>query len=239
MAPDLDRHCRRVVDSAKILGLVPTLSGPEIEALSWEAINRFPGDAELYLCPMFYAEEGFVMPDPDTTRFVLTVSESPLPPADGFTACLSSYRRPARDMAPTEAKASCLYPNVARVGREAAARGFDTAVVRDPNGNVAEFAYTNLFLVKDGAVHTPAANGTFLNGITRQRVIALLREDGAEVVERAIEVSEVLAADEVFSTGNYHKIGPCLRIEDRDLQPGPVYRRAHGLYWDFAASTRR
>ncbi len=239
MTPDLDRHCQRVVDSAHMLGLAPPLSGPEIEALSREAITRFPDDAELYLCPMFYAEDGFVMPEADSTRFVLTVSESPMPPADGFTACLSSYRRPARDMAPTEAKASCLYPNVARVGREAAARGFDTAVVRDPSGNVAEFAYTNLFMVKDGAVHTPAANGTFLNGITRQRIIALLRDDGVEVVERAIEFAEVQAADEVFSTGNYHKIGPCVRIEDRDLQPGPVYRRARDLYWDFAATTRR
>jgi branched-chain amino acid aminotransferase len=167
---------------------------------------------------------------------VLTVYEAPLPEPTGFSACLSSFRRPAKDMAPTEAKASCLYPNVARVGREAAQKGCDTAVVRDPNGNVAEFAYTNLFCVKNGVVHTPAPNGTFLNGITRQRVIALLRGAGVEVLERAIEYSELLDADEIFSSGNYAKVQPCLRLEDREFASGPVYAKARKLYFEFAKS---
>jgi len=233
-APDLDRHCERVVDSARMLGLEPTLTGADIEAIAREGLGRFPRGAELYVCPMFYAEEGFVMPDPASTKFVLAIYESALPEPHGFSACVSSYRRPARDMAPTEAKASCLYPNVARVGREAGERGFDTAIVRDPNGNVAEFAYTNLFFAKDGVVHTPAANGTFLNGITRQRVVALLREDGVEVQERAVDVHEVLEADEVFATGNYAKVQPCTRVEDRSLQAGPFYHRARELYFAFA-----
>lgn len=237
MAPDLDRHCARTVRSAEALGLAPQLTDEEITRLAWEGIQRFPADAELYICPMFYAESGFVVPDPASTRFVLTVYESPLPAPDGFSACISTLRRPAKDMAPTTAKASCLYPNIARIGREAAARGFDTAVVRDANGNVAEFAYTNLFLVKDGVVLTPAANGTFLNGITRQRVVALLRTAGIDVVERAVEVGEVLAADEVFATGNYAKVQPCIRVEGRTLQPGPVYRRARELYFAFARAT--
>ncbi len=234
VAPDLDRHSARLVESAHILGLKPMLTAAEIQALAWEGIERFPSDAELYICPMFYAADGFVVPDPESTQFVLSVYESPLPTPTGFSACLSSFRRPARDMAPTEAKASCLYPNVARVSREAKDRGFDTAVVRDPNNNVAEFAFTNLFLAKDGAVHTPAPNGTFLNGITRQRIIALLRADGIEVVERAIDFREVVAADELFASGNYAKVQPCTRIETRGLEPGPVYHRARRLYFDWA-----
>jgi branched-chain amino acid aminotransferase len=234
VAPDLDRHCARLIDSARILGLEPMLTAPEIQTLAREGIERFPPDAELYICPMFYAADGFVVPDPASTRFVLSVYESPLPKPVGFTACLSSFRRPARDMAPTEAKASCLYPNVARVGREAKDKGFDTAVVRDPNNNVAEFAFTNLFLAKDGIVHTPAANGTFLNGITRQRIIGLLRGDGVEVIERAIDFREVLAADEIFASGNYAKVQPCIRIEHRALKPGPIYDRARRLYFDWA-----
>jgi branched-chain amino acid aminotransferase len=237
VAPDLDRHCARAVASARVLGLAPAITGAEIEDLAWQGIRMFPAGAELYVCPMFFAEEGFVMPDPASTRFVLSVYESPLPPPDGFSACLSSFRRPARDMAPTEAKASCLYPNVARVGAEAKARGFDTAVVRDPCGNVAEFAYTNLFMVKGGVVHTPAVNGTFLNGITRQRVIALLRGAGVEVVERAVDFAELLGADEVFATGNYAKVQPCIRIEDKQLGPGPVYARARELYFAFAGAS--
>ncbi len=234
VAPDLDRHCARVVASARILGLAPQLDGPGITALAWQGIRQFPADAELYICPMFYAEDGFILPDPDSTRFVLTVYESTLPAADGFSACLSSYRRPAPDMAPTAAKASCLYPNVARSVAEAEEKGFDTAVVLDPDGNVAEFAYANLFMVRDGVVHTPAPNGTFLDGITRQRVIALLREAGLTVRERAMAFEDLLDADELFGTGNYYKVAPCVRLEDRDLEAGPVYRQARELYFAFA-----
>ncbi|MDP6785992.1 MAG: branched-chain amino acid aminotransferase [Rhodospirillales bacterium] len=233
-APDLDRHCARVVKSASLMGLEPMLSGAEIEDLARDGIGRFGGDQDLYICPMFYPEDGFIVPDPASTRFILTIHESPLPEGSGISACLSSFRRPARDMAPTEAKAACLYPNVARCLREAQAKGFETAVVLDPAGNVAEFAYANLFAVKDGVVATPVHNGTFLNGITRQRVIALLRGDGVEVMERSIDFAEVLAADELFGTGNYAKVVPCTRIEDRDLQAGPMTRRARELYFRFA-----
>src|SRR3546814_6001125 len=72
-------------------------------------------------------------------------------------------------MAPTDAKASCLYPNSARALNEASKRGFDNAVVLDALGNVAELATANLWIAKDGVAVTPAPNGTFLNGITKQR----------------------------------------------------------------------
>ena len=234
VAPDLDLHCARVINSARYIGLDPKLSGPDIEKLVWDGIRQFPDDAELYICPIFYAESGFVVPAPESTQFVLAIHDSPLPEPSGFSAGLSSFRRPSPDSAPTNAKASCLYPNVARAVREANDKGFDTAVVLDPLGHVAEFAYTNLFIAKDGVVHTPAINETFLNGITRQRVIGLLRGDGVEVVERAIDFPEVRDADEVFATGNYAKVHPCSRIEDRHLQAGPLFRRARELYFGFA-----
>lgn len=236
-APDLDLHCRRVVHSARVLGLEPMLTGAEIEELARCGIRRFPADSELYIRPMFFAESGFVLPDPASTQFALVVQESPLPSPDGFAACRSSFRRPGRDMAPTDAKASALYPNVGRVFAEAKARGFDTGVVLDPSGNVAEFAFTNLFMVKDGEVHTPAPNGTFLNGITRQRVIALLREAGTDVIERSILFSELLEAEEIFATGNYAKLQPCVRIEGRTLAAGPVYAAARELYWLFTRNS--
>src|SRR3546814_10567161 len=76
-------------------------------------------------------------------------------------------RRPAPDQAPTDAKAAALYANAGRALKEAHDKGFENAVMLDPIGNVAEFATANLFMAKDGVVHTPAPNGTFLNGITR------------------------------------------------------------------------
>lgn len=236
-APDLDKHVERLENSARILGMKPTLSKEEIVALAWEGISKFPSDAELYICPIYYAEEGaVVMPDPASTQFTMVVREAPIPPFDGFSACLSRFRRPARDMAPTEAKASCLYPNVARGVAEAQQKGFDVGIVLDPSGNVAEFSYANLFMVKDYLVTTPVLNGTFLNGITRQRIMQLLADDGYKVEEKSIDFTELLEADELFATGNYSKVSPCTKIEDRALQIGSVSMRARELYFNFAES---
>ena len=232
--PDLDLHCARAVHSARAMHLAPSLSGGEIEELSREGIGKFPAGTALYIRPMFWAESGFVAPDPSSTRFALTLTETPMPEPTGFSICRSSFRRPAIDMAPTNAKAACLYPNSGRALFEAQRQGFDNAVVLDPNGNVAELATANLFYAKDGVVHTPAENGTFLAGITRNRVISELRAAGFDVHTRAIQYAELLDADEIFSTGNYGKVQPVTRIEHRSLQPGPVYARARELYWAYA-----
>ncbi len=237
LTPDLDRHCARLSDSAKIMGLKPTLSTDEVENLCREAVRKMGPEAELYVRPMYYATDGFIAPDPESTQFVLAVHEWALPEFKGFSVCLSRFRRPGRDQAPTDAKASCLYPNAGRSMTEVKAKGFDNAVVLDPNGNVAEFATSNLFIVKDGVVLTPAANRTFLNGITRQRIAGLLRDSGVEVVETTLTYDELLDADEIFSTGNYTKVMPVTRIEDRSLQIGPVARKARELYFEFAEGT--
>jgi branched-chain amino acid aminotransferase len=234
VAPDLDRHSQRVVASAKSMGLEPMLTAGEIEELARDGLRRFPLEAELYIRPMFWAEDGFIVPLPDTTRFALSIYDAPMPKPGGFSVCLSSYRRPAPDQAPTDAKAACLYPNSARALAEALRRGFDNALVLDPAGKVAEFATSNIFIVKNGVVATPMPNGTFLAGITRGRVIQLLRQSGAQVVERTVSWEDVIEADEIFSAGNYAKVVPVTRIEKRDLQPGPLYRRARELYWEFA-----
>jgi branched-chain amino acid aminotransferase len=104
----------------------------------------------------------------------------------------------------------------------------------DMLGNVAEFGNANVFMARDGVVYTPAPNGTFLNGITRQRVMGLLRADGVTVVETILTYADFLRADEIFSSGNFAKVAPVIRIDDRSLQPGPFYGRARKLYWDFA-----
>jgi branched-chain amino acid aminotransferase len=237
VAPDLDRHCERVVRSAEGLGLRPDRTAAEILALALEGIARFPAGTPLYIRPMFWAESGLILIDPASTRFALVITRMPLPdPAGGFTACLSSFRRPAPDQAPTHAKAACLYPLAAMAAAEAKRRGFDNAVMRDPIGNVAEFTAQNIMIVNNGVVHTPIPNGTFLNGITRQRVIGLLRDAGVTVVERTILTTEIAEADEVFSTGNHGKVVPCLRYEDTPFAAGPMAAKARELYWSFAHS---
>ena len=105
-------------------------------------------------------------------------------------------------------------------------------------GNVAEFGNSNVFMAKDGVVFTPAPNGTFLNGITRQRVISLLRSDGVTVVETTLRYQDFLAADEIFSTGNYGKVVPCSRYEDRTFNAGPIGAKARQLYFEWAETCR-
>jgi branched-chain amino acid aminotransferase len=107
----------------------------------------------------------------------------------------------------------------------------------DMLGNVAELGTANIFMAKDGVVFTPEANGTYLAGITRARVIGLLRDSGATVVATTLRYSDFQAADEIFSTSNYTKVSPITRIDERILQPGPFYRRARELYWEFAHAT--
>ncbi|MEX2648699.1 MAG: branched-chain amino acid aminotransferase [Alphaproteobacteria bacterium] len=235
LAPDLDKHCARAVASARYMGMNPKESAEEVLDIALRTARRFDGACALYVRPTFWAEGGFMYPDPDATKFLMAVHESPMadPPA-GFAACLSPFRRPDPRSAPTKAKASALYPTTGMAFAEAEARGFTNPVMLDHEGNVAEFAGSNLFIVKDGAVATPVPNDTFLNGITKARVIGLLAAEGVPVAERTIGFAEVADADEIFSTGNYQKVTPCTRIDGRDLQPGPVYRQARALYFQWA-----
>lgn len=235
--PDLKRHCARLIHSAKGMLLEPTFDAQAIDALCREGVARFPKGSAIYIRPMFYATGGFVMPDPASTQFTIALQELAMPGQTGVSVCFSSFRRPSRDAAPTDTKSGCLYPNMQRALKEAQARGFDNAITSDPSGNIAELTTANLWIVKDGVALTPYCNGTFLNGITRQRVLQLLRDDGVEVKEVTLTRGDVLDADELFSTGNYGKVMPIVRLEDRDLQAGPIYRRAHQLYQDFAAGS--
>ncbi|TXF96559.1 branched-chain amino acid aminotransferase [Massilia arenae] len=232
--PDLRPHLERVITSAEKLGLRCPLTVEEMEALVREGVARFPPDAELYIRPLVFGSEGFLIPVAEKSQFALTLFDAPLPPFTGFSACLSTMRRPQPNMAPTDAKASALYANSTRAMREAKERGFDQAIMLDAEGHVAEFAASNLFLVtEDSKVVTPALNGTFLAGITRARVMALLAEAGVQVEERSVKATELNTAREIFSTGNYGKVTPCTRYEDRTLEAGPVARQARELYLAF------
>jgi branched-chain amino acid aminotransferase len=237
VTPDLEAHCTRVNRSAANFLLKPVVSLDEWIGLSREGLKRFDAKAELYIRPMYWADQGFgggVRFDPETTRWCLTIYEAPMPAPKGSAITLSPFRRPTIETAPVDAKASCLYPNNTRGLIEAQQRGFDNCILRDMLGAVAELANANIFMVKDGVVFTPAPNGVFLDGITRRRVIALLRADGVEVIEKTLAYEDLLKADEIFSTGNYGKVSPMIRIEDRDLGIGPMFHRARALYWAFA-----
>lgn len=239
VTPDIDRHCARVNNSARTLGLEPTMKPDEIIGLVHDGLKKFESKSAVYIRPMYWAEvDGFmgVPPDPTSTRFLLTMYAEPMEEPTGTTLTVSSFRRPTIETMPTNAKAGCLYPNNARMILEAQRKGFTNALALDLLGNVAETALSNVFMVKDGVVMTPIPTGAFLNGITRQRVIKLLRDAGVSVEERSLTVADFRAADEIFTTGNYSKVTPIIGLDDRKLAPGPIYRRARKLYWEFAHS---
>ena len=242
--PDLENHCRRLIASAEAIGLRSPVPAEKIMELAVEGVRRMPDPrADIFIRPMMFATRGLgyggVVPDPDSTQFVFPIYEMPLPNFQGFSAAFSTRRRPARDMAATTAKAASLYPNSGLALKEVNDAGFDNAIMLDPNGNVAEFAAANLYIVRDGVALTPTWNATFLNGVTRRRVLGLLQECGVEAIETTVSADDVRNADEVFSTGNFAKVQPCTRVEKRELPIGPVTMKARDLYFEWARGTER
>ena len=238
VTPDLDKHCARLNRSAQSMGLKPTMSVEAMVALVGEGVKKFSRGAELYIRPMYWPEGGSatsaVAPDADSTRFCLCIYEAPLPAPTGVSITRSPYAKPLAVTMPIDAKAGCLYPNNGRALIEARARGFDNCLMCDMLGNVAELATANVFMARNGVVMTPIANGSFLSGVTRQRVLELLRADGKEAREATLGFADFDGADEIFVVGNYGKVTPVRRIDGRDLQPGPFFHRARKLYWEFA-----
>lgn len=240
VTPDLDLHCARANASARALMMEPTVNTQDMVDIAKEGLAQFGEGAAVYIRPMYWAADGdatTIAPDPESTRFALCLEEIPMAaPTAAATLTRTSFRRPVLENAVVNAKAGCLYPNNARMLREARAKGFSNALALDAMGNVAETATANIFMVRDGEVFTPIANGTFLAGITRARHIANLRADGVTVHETVLGYADFEAADEVFMSGNMSKVTPVTAFDDRQYQIGPVTRRVRELYWDWATS---
>ncbi len=240
LIPDLEAHCARVNRSAEALMLKPTVEVSEMMEIVREGLKVYPAEAPIYIRPMYWGihgDETSIVPTGDETGFAICLEEMPMPPDDASTTLgRTRFRRPVLEDAVVNAKAGCLYPNNARMFAEVRARGFGNALVADAMGNVAESASANTFMVRDGVVFTPVANGTFLAGITRARHIENLRADGYEVQETVLSFEDFEQADEVFLSGNLNKVTPVTGFEDRSYQIGPVTRKVRELYWDWAHS---
>lgn len=237
VTPDIEKHCKRVNNSAVTMGMKPVTTVDTWLGLVRDGVKKFGAKPELYIRPMYWAESGgplSVDPDPESTRWCLTMYDTPMPQPKGSAITLSPFRRPTVECMPVDAKAGCLYPNNARALVEAGKRGFDNCLLRDMLGNVAELATANIFMAKDGIVYTPVPNGTFLAGITRARVIGLLRDAGVRVEEKTLLYPDFEQAEELFSCGNYAKVAPITRIDARSLAIGPLFKKARELYWQFA-----
>ena len=241
-APDLLAHFERVNRSAEAMMLTPSKTPQEMMEITSEGLRRYGPDDAIYIRPMYWGIDGDVtaiVPDTEKVGFALVLEKIPMaPPEASATLGRTRFRRPVIEDSLVNAKAGCLYPNNARMLREVRSRGFSNALVADAMGNVAESATSNVFMVKDGEVFTPIANGTFLSGITRARHINNMRGEGIALHETVLGFSDFQDADEVFLTGNMSKITPVTAFEDNSYQVGPMTRRLREMYWDWAASQR-
>jgi branched-chain amino acid aminotransferase len=240
LTPDLEAHCARVNRSAEALMITPTVSTQDMVEIVHDGLRGFTKGEAVYIRPMYWAIEGdssAIAPKPDLTGFAISLEAIPMaPPETATTLTRTRFRRPVMEDAVCNAKAGCLYPNNARMVAEARAKGFGNALVADAMGNVAESATANVFMVKDGEVFTPIANGTFLAGITRARHIKNLRADGYSVHETVLSFEDFNSADEVFLSGNMNKVTPVTAFDDTQYEIGPITRRTRELYWDWAHS---
>ncbi|WP_435310721.1 branched-chain amino acid aminotransferase [Primorskyibacter sedentarius] len=242
LTPDLRAHCARVNRSAEALMLRPTVTTDEMLEIVAEGLSAYTPDQAVYIRPMYWGIDGdatAIVPQPDKTGFAICLETIPMAPEDAaVTLTRTRFRRPVLEDAVINAKAGCLYPNNARMLAEARSKGFNNALVADALGNVAESATANVFMIRDGEVFTPIANGTFLAGITRARHMANMRADGMAVHECVLSFEDFHDADEVFLSGNMNKVTPVKAFDDHHYQIGPVTRRVREMYWDWAASEK-
>ena len=158
MAPDLAAHCERVNRSAEALMLTPNVATEQMVEIVKEGLESYGPDAAVYIRPMYWGIDGdatAIVPQEDSTGFAICLEEIPMA-AETASATLTStrFRRPILESAVVNAKAGCLYPNNARMLKEARSKGFSNALVTDAMGHVAETATANIFMVRDGEVFT-------------------------------------------------------------------------------------
>ena len=208
-------HSQRLHKSAKILGFKVPASVADIDSAKSDLIKKL-GFENCYLRAIAWrgSEQMGVAAKRDDVHVAVSAWEWGDYFADkmkGVRLMIAPWRRPAPDTSPWNSKAAGLYM-ICTLSRHAANdAGFDDAIMMDWRGQVAEGTGANIFFVRDGVLHTPFPD-CFLNGITRQTVIALAGANGIEVQERAIWPSELATFEEAFLTGSAAEITPIREI---------------------------
>ncbi len=209
----LDDHNHRLRNSAKILGFeVPANMDELAEATEQVIISNKIVDG--YVRPIAWRGAEQMGVSAQATKIHLAIAAwdwpayfSPEARAKGIRMKWAPWARPAPHTAPTQAKAAGLYMICTMSKHDAEAAGCDDALMLDWRGQLAEGTGANLFLAINGELHTPTPD-RFLNGITRQTVIALAKKRGIKVVERPFMPEELAKADEVFLTGSAAEVTP-------------------------------
>lgn len=232
-------HSERLHRSARILGFELPVSAEEIDKAKRDLITK-QGFEDCYIRALAWrgSEQMGVSAKRDDVHVAVSAwvwGDYFADKMKGVRLMIAPWRRPAPDTAPTNSKAAGLYM-ICTLSRHAATdAGFDDAMMMDWRGQIAEATGANIFFVRDGVLHTPIPD-CFLDGLTRQTVIALAKQRGVEVIERAIWPNELATFSEAFLTGSAAEITPIREIAGMSFKPAAMCEQ---LMHDFSALTRR
>ncbi len=237
----LAEHTARLFNSAKILDFEIPFSVEEVKAASIETCKR-NGLDDCYVRPIAWRGSETIGVSALDSKIHLAIAAwnwpsyfKPEEKAKGIALTWARFKRPSPETAPTASKAAGLYM-ICTLSKHAAEReGFADAMMLDWRGYVAEATGANVFFIKDGVLHTPTPD-CFLDGITRQSVIALAREKGFEVVVRHIQPQELAEFTECFIVGTAAEVTPVRQVGDYHFTPG---NQTLALMDDFANLVRR
>ncbi len=225
----LTEHSQRLWDSGQILGFDLPCSVAEVDEATRRTVAA-NGLVEGYVRPIAWRGAEQLGVSAQQTRIHLAIATFPWGsyfPAElrkrGIRLTFAKWKRPHPETAPTKSKASGLYMICTMSKHAAEAEGYNDALMLDWRGQIAESTGANIFLVIDGALHTPTPD-CFLDGITRRTFMELARRRGIKVVERAIMPEELGRAQEVFLTGTAAEITPVGEIDQYRFTPGEITR---------------
>ena len=225
----LREHTERLINSGKELGFEIPYSLDELEQATRDTVAS-QGYADAYVRPVAWRGSEMMGVSAQETRINVAIAVwewpsyfSPEARMRGIRLCTSKWRRPAPDTAPVHAKAAGLYMICTLSKHEAEAKGYDDALMLDYRGQIAESTGANIFLIKDGKIHTPTPD-CFLDGITRRTVIGIAKKHGYEVIERPIMPEELADTSEIFVTGTAAEVTPVGEIDDYKFEVGTITR---------------
>lgn len=233
-------HFRRFLNSMKMMVMDCPYSEEDLIQLTIELVQKEGYRQDVYIRPLAYkADEiiGVKLHDLQTELTLFSVPFDRYVSNDtGAHVTVSSWRRLDDNMIPARGKIAGAYVNTAFIKTDAVRAGFDEAIVLNQNGHLSEGSAENLFMLREGVLHTPPVSDNILEGITRSTVIQLAREElGLEVVERPIDRTEVYICDEFFMTGTAAQVTAITRVDYRTVGKGvmgPVTSQLRELYND-------
>jgi len=229
-------HYERWKQNCGILRIVVPPSPAALCDITVELMRRNAFRTNVYIRPLAYksAERIGVSPDDQDAFAIIALPFGDYLHAEGgLHAGVSSWRRIEDNAIPPRGKICGAYVNSALASDAARQSGFDEAILLNESGHVAEGASCNIFMVRKGVLITPPVAENVLEGITRDAVMELARASSVQVVERAIDRSELYVCDELFFTGTAVGISPVVRVDHRyvkDGNIGSVTRRIQQLY---------